>query len=66
MTLTIRDITPRIASEIRADKKDLLSGTHAAKIRQLLEERGVLVFPKINFSDEEQIAFTRTLGTFAP
>ena len=43
-----------------------MSGEHAAKIRELLEQRGVLVFPKINFTDEEQIAFTQTLGTFAP
>ncbi|GFE79841.1 taurine catabolism dioxygenase [Steroidobacter agaridevorans] len=66
MTLTTRDLTPRIATEIRADKKTLLSGEHAAKIRELLELRGVLVFPKVNFSDEEQVAFTQTLGTFAP
>jgi alpha-ketoglutarate-dependent taurine dioxygenase len=66
MTLTTRDITPRIATEIRADKKTLLSGQHAAKIRELLELRGVLVFPRIDFTDEEQIEFTQTLGTFAP
>lgn len=66
MTLTTRDLTPRIATEIRADKQALLGGEHAAKIRELLELRGVLVFPKVNFSDEEQVAFTQTLGTFAP
>ncbi|MFC4314559.1 TauD/TfdA dioxygenase family protein [Steroidobacter flavus] len=66
MTLQTRDLSPRIATEIRADKKTLLSGEHAAKIRELLELRGVLVFPKVNFSDEEQVAFTQTLGTFAP
>jgi alpha-ketoglutarate-dependent taurine dioxygenase len=66
MTLTTQDITPRIATEIRADKKILLSGVHATEIRHLLEQRGVLVFPKIGFTDEEQITFTQTLGTFAP
>jgi alpha-ketoglutarate-dependent taurine dioxygenase len=66
MTLTTRDLTPRIATEIRADKVTLLSGAHASKIRELLEQRGVLVFPRINFTDDEQIAFTQTLGTFAP
>lgn len=65
MTFTSRDLTPRIATEIRADKDTLLSGTHAAKIRELLEQRGVLVFPKIGFTDDEQITFTETLGTFA-
>lgn len=66
MTFTTRDLTPTIATEIRADKDTLLSGTQAKKIRELLEQRGVLVFPQIAFSDEEQIAFTETLGTFAP
>jgi len=65
MTLTTRDLKPRIATEIRADKKTLLSGEHATQIRGLLEQRGVLIFPQINFTDDEQIAFTQTLGTFA-
>jgi alpha-ketoglutarate-dependent taurine dioxygenase len=66
MTFTTRELTPRIATEIRADKKTLLSGQHAAMMRELLELRGVLVFPSIDFTDEEQIEFTQTLGTFAP
>jgi alpha-ketoglutarate-dependent taurine dioxygenase len=65
MTFTSRDLTPRIATEIRADKDTLLSGAQAAKIRELLEQRGVLVFPQIGFTDEEQVSFTKTLGTFA-
>lgn len=66
MALNTRDIKPRIATEIKADKQDLLSGEYAEQIRELLEQRGVLVFPEINFSDEEQVAFTKTLGKFAP
>jgi alpha-ketoglutarate-dependent taurine dioxygenase len=62
-TLTTRDLTPRIATEICADKRDLLSGVHACALRELLEQRGVLVFPQIHFTDEEQVAFTETLGT---
>lgn len=66
MSFTTKELTPRIGSEIRADKQTLLSGAHAAQIREILEQRGVLVFPQINFDDEEQVAFTKTLGTFAP
>lgn len=66
MSFNTRDITPLIATEIRASKELLLGGEYASRIRQLLEQRGVLVFPKISFTDEEQIAFTQTLGTFAP
>jgi alpha-ketoglutarate-dependent taurine dioxygenase len=66
MALKTKDINPRIATEIRASKEELLSGNHATQIRELLEQRGVLVFPKIGFSDEEQVAFTQTLGKLAP
>jgi alpha-ketoglutarate-dependent taurine dioxygenase len=64
-TLTTRDLTPRIATEVRADKRELLSGVHAAALRELLEQRGVLVFPEIHFTDPEHVAFTETLGTLA-
>lgn len=64
--LQTRAIKPRIGSEILADKAALLSGEHAGDIRELLEQRGVLVFPQIGFTDDEQITFTQTLGTFAP
>ncbi|HEX7856344.1 MAG TPA: TauD/TfdA family dioxygenase [Sphingobium sp.] len=58
-------IRPRIASRVLNSKEELLSGRYAPEIRALLEERGVLVFPEIHFTDEEQAAFTRTLGTLA-
>jgi alpha-ketoglutarate-dependent taurine dioxygenase len=64
--LDATDIAPLIGSKVHLGKKALLSGEHAEGLRELLEQRGVLVFPKINFTDEEQIAFTKTLGTFAP
>ena len=63
--LAYREIKPLIGAEVQADKDALLSGKHAADIRELLERRGVIVFPKVHFSDEEQIAFTRTLGEYA-
>jgi alpha-ketoglutarate-dependent taurine dioxygenase len=60
------ELTPRIGTAIRADKQTLLGGGKASEIRAMLEERGVLVFPEIGFTEDEQIAFTETLGTFAP
>lgn len=59
-------IKEKIGSRVFNAKEELLSGTLAQDIRDLLEERGVLVFPAINMTDEEQIAFTKTLGKFAP
>jgi alpha-ketoglutarate-dependent taurine dioxygenase len=64
--LTYEDIKPKIGSRVLNGKKELLSGALAGKLRELIEQRGVLVFPEIYFTDEEQIAFTKTLGTFLP
>jgi len=66
MALDITEIKPHIGSEIRATKEELLSGEFANDVRELLEQRGVLVFPQIGFTDEEQVIFTKTLGKFAP
>jgi alpha-ketoglutarate-dependent taurine dioxygenase len=59
-------IKPNIGSRVLNTKQQLLRGELASQIRELLEERGVLVFPEIHFNDEEQLAFTRTLGTVEP
>jgi len=59
------NIKPGIGARLYTDKETLLGGTLADDIRDLLEQKGVVVLPEINFNDEEQIAFTKTLGTFA-
>ena len=64
--LKATDISPLIATRVDLSKKELLSGEYAADLRELLERRGVLVFKEINFTDAEQIAFTKTMGTFLP
>lgn len=58
----VAEAKPTIGSIVRTDKETLLSGAKTAEIRELMEARGVLVFPEINLTDEEQIAFTKTLG----
>jgi alpha-ketoglutarate-dependent taurine dioxygenase len=63
--LSYGDVKPLIGARIAADKAALLGGTHAADLRELLELRGVLVFPEVDFSEDELVAFTRTLGEFA-
>lgn len=60
--ISIRDISPRIGSEIKAGVETLLSGSVGRQLRSLLEERGVIVFRKIDLTDEQQVAFTKTLG----
>jgi alpha-ketoglutarate-dependent taurine dioxygenase len=63
--LQIEPISPAIGAVVRHSKAELLVGALSAALRDLLARRGLLVFPQIHFSDDEQIAFTRTLGTFA-
>jgi alpha-ketoglutarate-dependent taurine dioxygenase len=59
-------IKPNIGSRVLNTKQELLAGTLAREIRELLEARGVLVFPEVKLSDDEQIEFTKTLGKFQP
>lgn len=58
-------LRPLIGTAIEADTDALISGRFANEIRVSLDERGVLVFPGVGFDDEQQIAFTQTLGTQA-
>jgi alpha-ketoglutarate-dependent taurine dioxygenase len=66
MAMRAIDLTPRIGSEIHTDAETLLSGTLSGEIRALLEQRGVIAIREINLTDEQQVAFTRTLGTIVP
>lgn len=61
--LTRIDLTPRIASEIKADVTALVRGDFSTEILALLEQRGVVAFRELNLTDEQQIAFTKTLST---
>lgn len=62
MQFDTRNLAPLIGTEVRASKEQLLQGGLREDIRELLEQRGVLVFPRLGLSDEEQLAFAETLG----
>lgn len=62
----VRNVKPLIGAVVECDREDLLSGRYSTEIRAMLEDRGVIVFPQVHFTDEEQVAFTRTLGKFVP
>jgi len=64
--LKAEPIKPKVGARILNSKDELLSGALSSEINQLLEECGVLVFPQVHFSDEEQIAFTNSIGGLAP
>ncbi len=56
------ELTPRIGSEVKLDKAELLSGDFAQDIRSLLVERGALVVRGAHLDDEELRTVARTLG----
>jgi len=55
-------LTALTGSEVEITTEGLLSGDYADEIRQLLIERGVLVFRNITFTEDQQRAFTSTIG----
>jgi len=62
----IEHASPRVGSVIRTIKKDMLAGTSAEEIKQLLVERSALSFPGMEFTDAEQVAFASTIGEVFP
>ena len=54
---------PLIGSIARVAKEDMLEDDFIAAALQELEERGVLIFPQVNMTDQEQLAFTDKLGS---
>ena len=63
MLLKAEAIKPHIGSIIRVDKDAMCNDDAVAqRCLELLEERGVLVFPGAHLTDAEQLAFTDRLG----
>ncbi|MBC2650439.1 TauD/TfdA dioxygenase family protein [Novosphingobium aerophilum] len=60
--LRYEEIKPKIGARVLNSKDELLGGQLTGDLLALLEQRGVLVFPEIDFTDPEQIAFTNSLG----
>lgn len=60
------DLTARIGTEIKTDARTLASGEHAAAIRELLQRRGVLIVRGLHMSNEDQLAFSHSLGKVQP
>jgi alpha-ketoglutarate-dependent taurine dioxygenase len=62
MNVIVEPAKPLIGGILRIDKARLLDPDVIATVRSALEVRGVIVFPQINITDEEQLAFTDSLG----
>jgi len=59
-------LTPRIGAKAAMRRDEVLDGAFADECLDALERYGVLLFPGIGFSDEEQVAFSENLGKIIP
>jgi hypothetical protein len=62
MTMKSEPIKKHLGEIVHVDRSDLLENGVPEKCLDLLEKRGVLVFPQLGLTDDEQIAFTERLG----
>ena len=61
-TVSIEPIKPHIGGIVHVAKDHLFEDETIAAVREALEQCGVLVFPRMNLTDGEQLAFTDKLG----
>lgn len=59
-------LAPRIGAKAVMRREEVLEPAFANECRDALERYGVLLFPQIGFSDEEQVAFSKNLGDVIP
>jgi alpha-ketoglutarate-dependent taurine dioxygenase len=59
-------LTPRIGARAVMRREEVLDPAFASECRDALERYGVLLFPQIGFSDDDQVAFSRNLGDVVP
>lgn len=62
MSVRIEPIKPLVGARVHLDKSQLTDPDVVETLRATLEERGVLIFPGINVTDDEQLAFTDAMG----
>ncbi|MFM5906074.1 MAG: TauD/TfdA dioxygenase family protein [Novosphingobium sp.] len=60
--LRYEPIKAKIGARVLNTREELLSGELSAQILDLMEDRGVLVFPELDLSDAEQVQFSNSLG----
>ena len=58
----IENAKPLVGGIVHVDKANLCDPDVIAELKAALEERGVLVFPRLFATDEEQLAFTDAFG----
>src|SRR3954462_14669228 len=62
MSLKFEHIKPHVGTIVHVDRESLLDEDVARRCLEQLDERGVLVFPRLGLTDDEQLAFTDKMG----
>ncbi|MET0240513.1 MAG: TauD/TfdA family dioxygenase [Sphingobium sp.] len=62
----VHDISPRVGSEIKIGRADLVNGKYASDIEELIKTRSAIVFRELFLEEEEQLAFASSIGKVVP
>jgi alpha-ketoglutarate-dependent taurine dioxygenase len=62
MASRFQPLSPRIGAQATMRAEELLQPAFAPECLEALEQYGVLVFPRIGLTDEQQVAFSALLG----
>lgn len=63
MNFEVIPLTASIGSEIRSSAEEIVSPQGAAKLREVLIERGIVVVRGIGLTDDQQLALSSHMGT---
>ena len=66
MSSRFKPLSPRIGATAAVSPEELLDPAFGPECREALERYGVLVFPRIGLTDEQQVTFSSRLGEVAP
>ena len=66
MASRFKPLSPRIGATASVSPEELLDPSFGPECREALERYGVLVFPRIGLTDEQQVTFSSRLGEVAP
>ena len=62
MTVEFESIKPNIGAIVHVSREEMFTPEVARRCREMLEDRTVLVFPRVHLTDAEQLAFTDLMG----
>lgn len=63
MTIDYTFLTTEIGAQVRGGPDDLVTPEAARELRELLRQRGVLVFKELNLTNEQQVRLAGMIGT---